>query len=186
MVNPSKTTGVRVLGAIDIDALRQAVLSIPEHVWQQEDDGKPNRFDALDRTQHIVFRFVESVKDWRRSYDRPIWNEWRTLIEPVLRAAVEPYGYERGCFPRIMLARMGAGGIIKPHVDAGLAAQWPHKIHIPLQTNDQVTFYIHPREYHFPEGTAVEVNNLVPHAVRNGGTSPRIHLIYEYCEDEVS
>lgn len=182
VANPRKTASVRSLGRVDIGALREAVLAIPEHVWDAENAGKPNKFEALDKTRHIVFRFVDSTRDWRASHDRPAWAQWRGLIEPVLQQAARPYGYARGAFPRVMLARMAPGGIIQPHVDANPAAKWPHKIHVPLLTNDRVVFVVGTQGYHFPEGEAVEVNNLGPHAVRNGGTTDRIHLIFEYYD----
>ena len=98
--------------------------------------GKPNRFGALGATRHVVFRFVSNFLDWRDIYDRPLWNEWKALLEPVLAAATAPYGYQRGAFPRVMLARMAPGGVIYPHRDENPAAKWPHKIHVPLLTND--------------------------------------------------
>lgn len=180
--NPRKTTTIRRLGPVDIAALKAAVLAIPEAVWDAENAGKPNRFEALDRTRHIVFRFVDSVRDWRGSHDRPAWAEWRALIEPVLQRAVAPYAYANGVFPRVMLARMAAGGEIKPHRDANAAAKWPHKIHVPLLTNDRVTFYVDGVGYHLPEGEAAEVNNMGVHAVKNEGDSDRIHLIFEYYD----
>src|SRR4249919_4188621 len=129
--NPRKTTSVRRLGTVDISGIREAILAIPESVWDAENADKPNRFEALDKTRHIVFRFVSNFRDWRDSYDRPLWAQWRGLLEPVLAKAVEPYGYARGVFPRVMLARMAPGGVIKPHRDANPAAKWPHKIHVP-------------------------------------------------------
>ena len=36
-----------------------------------------------------------------------------------------------------MLARMAPGGVIHPHQDANPAAKWPHKIHVPIVTNDR-------------------------------------------------
>jgi hypothetical protein len=180
--NPRKTTTIRRLGPVDIAALKTAVLAIPEAVWDAENAGKPNRFEALDRTRHIVFRFVDSVRDWRGSHDRPAWAEWRALIEPVLQRAVAPYAYANGVFPRVMLARMAAGGEIKPHRDANAAAKWPHKIHVPLVTNDKVTFYVDGVGYHLPEGEAAEVNNMGVHAVKNDGDTDRIHLIFEYYD----
>lgn len=110
--NPRKTTTIRRLGPVDIGALRAAVLAIPEAVWDAENADKPNRFEALDRTRHIVFRFVDSTRDWRGSHDRPAWAQWRALLEPVLHAAAAPYGYADGRFPRVMLARMAPGGEI--------------------------------------------------------------------------
>lgn len=180
--NPRKTTSVRVLGSVDIAALREAVLAIPEAVWDAENADKPNRFEALDKTRHIVFRFVDNFQDWRQSHDRPLWAQWRALIEPVLAQATRPYGYARAAFPRVMLARMAPGGVIKPHRDANPAAKWPHKIHVPIQTNDKVVFFVDGIGYRMPEGEAFEVNNMGVHAVENNGDSDRIHLIFEYYD----
>jgi hypothetical protein len=182
--NPRKTKAALPLGPVDIGALREAVLQIPEDLWNLEDSLKPNRFETLDRTRHIVFRFVKDLKDWRTDYERPLWAQWQPLLQPVLDAAVKPYGYARGVFPRVMLARMAPGGIIQPHRDNMPAALWPHKIHVPLLTNDKVGFYIEPKTYHFPVGEAVEVNNLDVHAVKNEGDSDRIHLIFEYYDPD--
>lgn len=181
-VNPRKTPSIRRLGRVDISKLREAVLAIPEAVWDAENAAKPNRFDALDRTRHIAFRFVKEFDDWRYSENFPIWEEWRALIEPVLSQATMPYGYDKGSYPRIMLARMAPGGVIHPHRDANPAAKWPHKIHVPLLTNEKVTFFVDGVGYHFTEGEAVEVNNMGVHAVTNPGDTDRIHLIFEYYD----
>jgi Aspartyl/Asparaginyl beta-hydroxylase len=181
-VNPRKTESVRRLGAVDISRLREAVRAIPEEIWAEENSDKPNRFDALDRTVHIPFRFVRDFDDWRVSDDRRLWPEWRALLEPVLAQATAAYGYERGGYPRIMLARMAPGGVIHPHRDGNPSAKWPHKIHIPLQTNPDVTFEIDGVDYHLAEGEAVEVNNMAVHAVANRGATDRIHLIFEYYD----
>ena len=182
--NPRKTTSVRHLGAVDIEALLAAVRMIPESVWDAENADKPNKFEALDKTRHIVFRFVDSVRDWRGSHDRPAWAEWRDLLSPVLHAAAAPYGYANGMFPRVMFARMAPGGEIKPHRDANAAAKWPHKIHVPLLTSDKVTFFVDGVGYHLPEGDAAEVNNMGVHAVKNDGDTDRIHLIFEYFDPD--
>ena len=139
-------------------------------------------FRARDRTRRSVFRFVDSVRDWRGSHDRPARAEWRALIEPMLQRAVAPCAYANGAFPRVMLARMAPGGEIKPHRDANVAAKWPHKIHVPLLTNDRVTFYVDGVGYHLPEGEAAELNNMGVHAVKNDGETDRIHLIFEYYD----
>ena len=180
--NPRKTTSVRRLGDVDIAKLRDAVQSMPAELWEAENADKPNRYRALEGTRHIVFRFVTDFQDWRESYDRPLWTTWRELVEPVMAQAVKPYGYARAAFPRVMLARMPPGGTIKPHRDANAAAKWPHKIHVPLMTNEQVTFYVDGVGYHFKEGEAVEVSNMALHAVENNGDRDRIHLIFEYYD----
>jgi hypothetical protein len=182
--NPRKTETMRDLGAVDIGALRANVMAIPEAVWVAENASKPNKFEVLDGTRHIVFRFVDGPLDWRGSHDRPAWAPWRNLLEPVLADAVRDYGYARGVFPRVMLARMAPGGFIHPHIDANPAAKWPHKIHVPITTNPGVVSFFGGAERHFPVGQAVEVNNLAPHWVRNDGDSDRIHLIFEYYDPD--
>lgn len=180
--NPRKTKTIRRLGEVDISELKAAILAVPEDIWNAENESKPNRFDALDSTRHIVFRFVSDFSDWQCSYDRPVWEVWRPLIAPLLLKATAGYGYARGEYPRVMLARMSPGGEIQPHRDANRAAKWPHKIHIPLQTNPNVTFFVEGLGYHFTEGEAVEVNNMAVHSVRNDGDTDRIHLIFEYYD----
>jgi hypothetical protein len=182
--NPRKTKSVKQLGEVDISSIRADILAIPEEIWDLENASKPNRFETLDRTRHIVFRFISDLSDWRRSYDRPLWTDWRARLEPILHQAVAPYGYPRGEFPRVMLARMAPGGIIHPHTDNMPSATWPHKIHVPIMTNEQVRFFIEPQTFHFKEGQAVEVNNLGVHAVKNDGATDRIHLIFEYYDPE--
>lgn len=180
--NPRKTTSIRRLGAVDIVALRDAVLALPEAVWDAENASKPNRFGALDATQHIIFRFVSNFVDWRHSYETARWNEWKSLLEPVLAEATAAYGYQHGAFPRVMLARMAPGGVIHPHKDQNPAAKWPHKIHLPLLTNEQVVFNVGGTGYHLEEGQSVEVNNMGVHGVANRGETQRIHLIFEYYD----
>ena len=41
--NPRKTTSLRHLGKVDIAQLREAVLAIPESVWDAKNQNKPNR-----------------------------------------------------------------------------------------------------------------------------------------------
>ncbi len=180
--NPRKTTSVRKLGTVDIALLKVAVRAVPDSVWDAENAAKPNRFAVLDETCHIVLRFIDSPRDWRHSHDRAAWPQWRGVLEPVLAQAVRGYGYARGLFPRVMLAKLPPGGVIHPHIDANPAAKWPHKIHVPVTTNGGVISCFGGGEHHFPPGEAVEVDNLGPHWVRNSGETDRIHLIFEYYD----
>lgn len=173
---------MRPLGPVDVEAIREDILAIPEAVWDRENAEKPNHFGSLNDTRHIVFRFVANFGDWRQSYDLPLWAEWRDRLAPVLQQATSPYGYARGGFPRIMLARMAPGGVIHPHVDANPSARWPHKIHVPIQTNPQVRLYVEPDEHYLEVGQAYEINNMTRHAARNEGPTDRIHLIFEYYD----
>lgn len=181
--NPRKTKALLRLGAVDIAALKARTLALTDATWAFEDSRKPNRkFTSLDRTEHIVFRFIRNSNDWRHSDDYPLWESWKDVLQPVLSAATRSYEYARAAYPRIMLARMPVGGVIKPHQDLNPSARWPHKIHVPITTNENVRFFIDPETYHLETGQAYEVNNLCTHAVENAGDSARIHLIFEYFD----
>lgn len=182
--NPRKTTSIRRLGQVDIAELKAAILAISEEEWDHENANKPNRFEALDATRHFPFRFVRNFRDWRDHYGCPQWAKWQPLLEPVLTAATADYGYAKGEFPRVMLARMPVGGVVQPHRDANPAARWPHKIHVPIQTNDHVYFYVDGVQYQMAEGEAVELNNIGVHSVENRGDCDRIHLIFEYFDPD--
>lgn len=173
---------MKYLGKVNITELTKAVSEITEDLWDIENNIKPNKFEALDKTKHIVFRFVKNIQNHSASYDLNLWSIWSPLILPVMEEATRSFGYERSDYPRIMLAKMDPGGIIHPHVDASNSAGFPHKIHVPLITNPNVVFYVEPNYYHFEAGHVYEVNNRVMHAVKNEGNTPRIHLIFEYYD----
>lgn len=171
---------MRELGAIDISDIKEAILNISEEVWAANNESKPNKFAEFHSTEHIIFKFVDSFNDYTKSSTMPIWEEWKERLMPLLEKAVEPYGYAKGVFSRIMLAKLAPKGVINAHVDGKKVAVFPHKIHIPIKTNPGVKFFVNPKNYSFAEGFAYEVNNRKVHFVENNGEESRIHLIFEY------
>jgi hypothetical protein len=184
MKNPNKTKGVRELGPVDISSVREEILNITEEIWDEQNKDKPNNFYEFYHTKHIVFKFVHDLNDCTKSYEFPIWEKWKHKIMPLLETATKPYNYTNGIYSRIMLANLKAGGNIKAHKDGGEEATFPHKIHIPIVSNDKVSFFVNPKEYHFDEGYAYEVNNLAVHYAENLGDKDRIHLIFEYFNED--
>jgi hypothetical protein len=125
-----------------------------------------------------MFRFInygDSVFDF---HDYPIWDEWKDMLLPIMEQAANALGYKNYCFPRIMLARLPAGGEISSHID-GDASHYIHKIHVPLITNSKTMFHVGKKARYLPAGEIVEVNNKRAHAVKNDGDQDRIHFIFE-------
>jgi len=79
-----------------------------------------------------------------------------------------------------MLAKLPSKSEVKPHVDKSPSAQYPHKIHIPIFTNNEVFFYANGESIHMEVGQVYEVNNNQLHWAINNGNIDRIHLIFEY------
>ncbi|MEM9274977.1 MAG: aspartyl/asparaginyl beta-hydroxylase domain-containing protein [Cyanobacteria bacterium P01_F01_bin.143] len=182
-VMSEKTKTVRELGAVDISQIQEDILNLPVEVWQGAGSNKPNNvFKPLKSTEHIIFTFVNNFDNHLDVVEYPIWQEWKSRLEPIMEAATKPYGYEKGGFSRVMLAKLLPHSKIPLHIDMFKSANNTHKIHIPIQTSPDVTFIVGYKKYHFPEGYAYEVNNAGVHGGINAGDTPRIHLIIEYFQ----
>ncbi|NNE99292.1 MAG: aspartyl beta-hydroxylase [Pyrinomonadaceae bacterium] len=181
--NVTKPKRMRELGPVDISGFKAIVARTSEHVWNTENEQKENDFDCFHHTRHIVFRFIEGFRDHRCFYSTQIWSVWQDQLMPIMKKVVEPYGFERPEFPKVMLARLQAGQVIDPHKDGAGSNLYTHKIHVPIQTNEKARMFINDRSFHLEEGKAYEVNNLVPHAVENLGAEDRIHLIFEVFDN---
>ena len=174
-----KTDYFRHLGSADLAALIQRVKEIPESLWESQNEAKPNKIAQLNETRHIMFRFITDTDRVFDFSDHPVlWNQWKDMLLPVMEQAAAAFRYADYRFPRVMLARVPAGGDISGHYD-GEASHYVHKIHVPLITNDKALFRVGRKEMHLPAGEIYEVNNKRIHAVKNGGTTDRIHLIFE-------
>jgi hypothetical protein len=182
LASPKKTKTIRELGPVDISSIREDILNLPQEIWEVKDHDKPNKFDELGRTEHIVFKFIRDYDNHLDNFFYPIWDEWKSRLEPILETATKPYGYREGDFSRIMLAKLPAGGKIHLHIDPYKSSNCTHKIHIPIQTNPDVEFWINRKRYHLLEGSAYEVNNKALHGGMNRGSTDRINLIIEYYE----
>lgn len=180
--NKNKTESIRELGDIDISEVKKLINTLSDAVWKAETEGRENDFDCFHHTEHIVFRFPNNFLERTNVYDSPSWQIWKPYLMPLLEKAVAPYGYKNGVFKAVMLAKLKAGYGIDKHRDGLLEHFYLHKIHIPIETNEEVGFYIEPHTYYLKEGKAYEVNNVLPHAVVNEGSTDRIHLIFEYID----
>lgn len=174
-----KPQPIRALGPVDVSRLKAVVEKVSEQVWNAENSAKENAFAEFHHTRHIVFRFIEGRRDHRVSYDTQAWGAWQGLVRPVLDAIAARYGFSDPDFPKVMLARLAAGHEIDSHIDGADTNRYTHKIHVPLQTNSQAYFDLGDETHVLAEGQAYEVNNLIPHGVRNEGAADRIHLIFE-------
>ncbi|PYS74607.1 MAG: aspartyl beta-hydroxylase [Acidobacteria bacterium] len=179
MTRITKPDYVRELCAVDIDAIKKLVTRTSDHVWNVEDSRKENNFECFHDTRHIIFRFIEGMRDHREFYSNDIWLIWKSYLLPLISEIVVHYEFELPVYPKIMLARLAAGAVIDRHTDGAGSNLFTHKIHVPLQTNERALMFIRDQPFQLKEGHAYELNNLVPHGAENLGTEDRIHLIFE-------
>lgn len=170
----------------DIDALLTALLH-QSHLWEHWNALKPNKFNVFENcAQHIVFKYPVDLRYHDLSATFPLWQEWQHLIQPLIDQAITCYGYENAGIARIMLAKLLPQSSIPLHIDASQSAAIPHKIHIPLQTSEEVVMNFADKSCHLAVGFAYEVNNRIHHGVSNPTACDRIHLIFDYFDKPVS
>ncbi len=187
-INHRKTSSVLDLGKVDIQELCNKVKLLNDSDWDTEEDYETNYNKgrgALNTTQHIILRFSNKQRDPFEYYETSRWKKWKSILEPVLSQSTKKYGYSNGFFPRVMLAKLPAKSFITPHTDGTANGSIPHKVHIPIQTNEHSFFYVEDERFHLKQGQAYEVNNAAKHSVVNNGNSDRIHLIYEYLDYDI-
>ncbi len=82
----------------------------------------------------------------------------------------------------VRLLRLGKGAFIKPHRDYNLGYENNNfRIHIPIITNQQVSFILDGIKLNMEEGQCWYTNVNYIHSVSNNGESDRIHLVID-CE----
>lgn len=175
--------GVRYLGIVDCARLRDQVLSLSEDIWQEDQRRQIEYRNVHSQTQSILLIFCEGWPDVRISYHKG-WSYLGETAAPVMRAIVAAHFPPGGRVFRAMMARLRAGASIGRHRDLHPSFAISHRIHVPLQTNPDVSFIVGTEQISTEEGVAFELNNRLPHEVVNRGTTPRIHFIFDYAPPE--
>jgi len=76
--------------------------------------------------------------------------------------------------------RLTVGSNIREHRDFKLGFEDGFvRVHVPMQTNRQVEFYLDGEFLQMNEGEAWYLNFNLKHSVKNGGTQDRIHLVID-------
>lgn len=80
----------------------------------------------------------------------------------------------------VRLMRLGPGSIIKEHCDHDLDfEQGTVRLHIPVTTNDKVAFRLNGELVALVAGSCWYLRLSDRHAVSNGGTTDRVHLVID-------
>ena len=171
---------LRQLGAIDITALRDAILGQEDDAWY-EDKSRQQSFYVHDQTRSIVLLNLDDSKWPKRAVHKgPGWERLADIAVPIMRGIIEKHYPVGGEVVRAMAASLKAGENIKAHSDVHQSFHCGHRIHIPITTNPKVWYTIDGRPYQFQVGQAYELNNQKQHSVVNKGDEERITFIFDY------
>ena len=80
---------------------------------------------------------------------------------------------------------LAPGAEILRHTDLDLGIENNQvRIHIPVQTNADVQFFVNDEEVRMEVGDCWYINFNLPHEAKNNGTTDRVHLVLDCALDE--
>ncbi len=177
-------TALRELGAVDITAMRDAILAQDDVAWK-EDNYRQEEFEVHHDTESIVIVFVDLDK-WPEIVvsQEPGWPRLSAVALPVMNDIISRLYPPGGTVIRAMAAKLLAGKKITPHMDRHPSFHAGHRIHVPITTNPRVRFMIDGQPHQLKVGEAYELNNQKTHSVMNKGGEDRITFIFDYVPPE--
>ncbi len=140
----------------------------------------------------LIVKPSEMSRGWKREHpelmdaeprNTVLWDRFAKALEPALEVT------EATQFERIRLMRLDPGGELTRHADItdknlGLADRKIARLHIPLETNDEVRFWSwgadgERAQAQMGEGELWYLDIRKPHAAMNGGDTIRTHLVVD-------
>jgi quercetin dioxygenase-like cupin family protein len=179
----------RKIGEVDVAELAKLVGDFSEQDWDAA-AYRQRRYEVHRDTQTIGLVFDE---DFRHSHPTrlPALQKFEGPLRPALELIADYYeeseqgqqlirefGY--GYFVRASLVRLRAGGSIDAHTDNNFSLAHSHRVHIPIISNDRVSFTVGKESRVLSPGEVVEINNRRRHSVANDGATDRVHLILDF------
>ena len=169
-----------------IDGLLPLLPDADDPMWEVA-AFRQARYSAHDATRTIVFEWLEN--DWRPPAP-PIVLKANYAPKPLAQAAYAfaetVRAHRPGRVVKLMLAALKPGVEIRQHIDQSPALTSVHRCHLPLISGNGVVFRIDGTDFQLKPGTAYEMDNRRPHAVRNDSTRSRVHLICDILPDSPS
>jgi len=163
----------RFVRRLDVNDLTDAVLTLSEQVWQGAFRRKTDMHPLNQDVDSIVIRHGVTAGS-------PIYRN--TEAYAMIREPLEGVLKQLPGADRVRLARLHAGKHIPLHIDQAPYFEVQHRLHIPLTTNPAVYFVVQDEVKCLAVGEVWEINNIVPHEVRNYGNSDRIHMVVDYYD----
>jgi len=168
---------------IDVSHIKELVNELTEEQWL-ENTSRQITFDnhSLTQTYFLVDHplnsklnnFYEGIVVYPES---KLWLEIYKIVSML-------ENYHNGKAGRVMLPKLKATGNIGAHKDDGYYLNAVRRHHIPIITNEQVTFIVDKEEINMREGEVWEINNMKKHEVLNPSDQDRIHLLIDIIPNQ--
>jgi len=173
----------RCLGEIDIEELKQRILSQEPEAWAEQ-TIRQQTYEVHADTESIVMLFCDASWPDGEIYRESGWERLSDVAMPVIDHVINAYYEPGGILLRAMAAKLKAHGQILAHRDASRSFHMGHRIHVPITSNSGVRYTISGKPFQFEPGSAYEINNQKKHSVMNLGSEDRISFIFDYVPSD--
>lgn len=163
------------LYTVNIDRIKSFVETLSVDDWNSW-NHRQKSFDVHSKTKTYPLGWCEEIDEMHldvivKNKFSPIWD---ILGEEITRLE----NYLNGRSVSIIFANLLSFGKIPSHIDEKYLRK-VHRCHLPIITNDDVTFYVDREPLKLKEGVFYEINNQLPHKVENNSLQDRVHLIID-------
>ena len=170
----------RFQGEYDISGILDIALSLDKE-WNintsrqnevYEDRVNPHLYTNTYIIQNHPLDWIFETPIMSEVLDKKAFQALSHIIEDLEEKIV-------GKAARILLIKLGAKKNVALHVDNGDYLSTVRRFHIPLVTNDLVSYTVKDETIHMKNSECWEINNLKYHSVKNDGDEDRIHLLID-------
>jgi len=156
-------------------------------ILNTKSDGDWNYWDVKQKKYkaHSETKTIPLLVDERYGYNGEIKGTEskfylhfeRELLK--IREIIQSY-YGVGDVLAIEIAKLPKKSKVDEHKDGGISLLKNPRIHLVLQTNENVIFTVDGEEKNMKVGELWEINNSKSHSVVNDGDTDRIHMIIDF------
>ena len=164
----------------DIDLLKSKCISLNKE-WLL-DQSRQNMQYPDRRNPHLytnTYMIQDHSLEWKNGEKfNPLLKD-TDLYETVSPIVVELERRACGKSARILLIKLDANKNVTEHTDSGDYLNTVRRFHIPIITNEDVSYTVNGEKINMKEGECWEINNRKPHSVDNDSDKDRIHLLVD-------
>lgn len=148
--------------------------NIEENLWYK--NNRNEFYDQHKQTTSIIFAEVSQIWDKKTVYRYNIEHNLDKFVFEIVEKLQTILNKRHG---KVLLINLPAGCKVEPHIDSGSYLESVRRLHIPIETNENVVFTVGGEEKNMKVGDCIEINNTKVHGVYNQGTTNRIHLLVD-------
>ncbi len=149
----------------DVERLQAEVAALPAEAWVAHPDGLAGNSAAR--------LITPGGEETDGVHGQMLPTQWLAAM-PYLRQLLAAFGVVWG---RSRLMRLAPGAGVPEHADINYHWHTRVRLHVPIFTSPEVSFYCDGQRAHMAAGEAWLFDNWRRHHVKNKATTARIHLV---------